>query len=460
MEEINLNTTDITSNSDSCSTSKRSLSRWTTVDFGMIPTLLKLVLVNISDQVCGIISIITTTLISIGDTISDFVVAFTLLFSGHYKWALAVIVVDYIPSWNILAHNITSSKWRGFQNTKEKVISILFLFLSPFSMALFHFRWLLKFESADQDTFDFLHHNARLSHLLSGSFESPIQIILLFILYGKEKLDSPFTDSSNCIEDSIGRQICLGILPGILSMLNSSSSVLKASIEISEGKSIEDKIFTMMYAFTNFTFRLPSIALLILFFDEWSIIVLIITVALNFIVIIRCDKHKRKEFSVFSSAVIATVSPFISSEQTNLYKRSDLQRQISNNVKSETNRKKLSAKVAMVTSPLLLISDITLLLLLNSESNFKYSEEIKMEKDFAVQLLMKFLVPMGLLTMVVNYLYGKHFSKDKDAMKYIFRFSVLIFLFIGALTTSGFAIYHFYGKNPMVPGNSKVKLVR
>ena len=188
---------------------------------------------------------------------------------------------------------------------------------------------------------------------------------------------------------------------------------------------------------------------------------LIIIVILNFIVIIRCDENKRKEFSVFSSAVIATVSPFISSEQTNLYKRSDLQRQRSNNKGSEKHRKKLSAKVAMVTSPLILISDITLLLLLNSDSNFKYSEDIKMEKDLAVKLLMKFLVPMGLLTMVVNYLYGKHYSKDKHAMKYFFRFSVLIFLFIGALTASGFAVSdYFHGKNTTVAGNIIINLVR
>ena len=219
--------------------------------------------------------------------------------------------------------------------------------------------------------------------------------------------------------------------------------------------------FVMIYAFTNFTFRLPSIAISILFFDEWSIIVVIIIVIMNFIVIFRCDKNKRKEFSVFSSAIIATVSPFISSEQTNLYKRSDLQRQRSKNKGSETHRKKLSAKVAMVTSPLILISDITLLLLLNCDSDFKYSEEIKMEKGFAVKLLMKFLVPMGLLTMVVNYLYGKHFSKDKDSMKYFFRFSVLIFLFIGALTASGLAISdYFHGKSAMVTGNIINNLVR
>merc|ERR1719367_627171 len=108
-------------------------------------------------------------------------------------------------------------------------------------------------------------------------------------------------------------------------------------------------------------------ALLILFFNEWSIAVILLILIANFIVIFRYDIEKRKDFSVFSSVIIATVSPFISSDQTNLYKRSDVQRVMSVDVENDTNRKKLSAMVSMVTTPLILMSNITLLLLLNFE---------------------------------------------------------------------------------------------
>ena len=425
---------------------RKKINRWSIIDFGLISSLLKIVLVNITDKVSGIVSIIITTLISIGDTVSDFAVAFTLFLSGHYQWAITVIVVDYIPSWNIFVHNVTSSKWRAFEETREKVIALLFLLISPFSMALFHLRWLLKFESSDQDTFDFLHHNARLSHILTGSFESPIQIIILLMLYITEKLDSPFKESSGCLTDSIGRRLCFGILPGVLSLLNSFSSILKASLEISEGKSFEDKLYILIYAFSNFTFRLPSMALLILFFNEWSIAVIVLILIANFIVIFRYDIEKRKDFSVFSSVVIATVSPFISSDQTNLYKRSDVQRVMSVDVENDTNRKKLSAMVSMVTTPLILMSNITLLLLLNFENDFKFSDAIKVEKESVAKILMNFFLPMGLLTMAVNYLYGMHVSKDSNMMKYFFRCTVLIFLFFGALATSGAALSEFYGK--------------
>ena len=440
---------------ESSPSAKNEISRWSVVDFGMISKLLKVILVNISDRLCAVITIIITTLISIADTVTDFVVAFTLIFAKHYNWAIAVIVIDYLPSWNILVHNLTSSRWRRFKDAKERFATLIFLLLSPFSMALFHLRWIAKFETSDQDTFDFLHHNSRLSNILCGSFESPVQIILLIILYGREKLDSPFDDSSSCFTDTIGRQLCLGILPGILSMLNSIVSLLKASLEISEGKSFEDKIYILIYAFTNYVFRLPSIALLILYFNEWAAAILAVILMANFIVIIRYDKEKRKDFSVFSSAIIASVSPFISSDQTNLYARKDIQRVLPTDDESETHRKKLSALVSMVTTPLLLMGNITLLLLLEYTKDFKYSDDIKIEKLTVTSLLVKFFLPMGLITMLVNYLYGMHVSKDSNVVKYFFRCSVLILLFFGALATSGVAMSELLGRQQV---NSTINL--
>ena len=88
--------------------------RWQIVEFGLIPILLKLLLKNVSEKACGTLTILITSAISIGDTVSDFVVFFTLLYYEHYSWALVVVTVDYLPSWDILAHNTTSPKWKKF----------------------------------------------------------------------------------------------------------------------------------------------------------------------------------------------------------------------------------------------------------------------------------------------------------------------------------------------------------
>ena len=452
MEAIEVGTRDEVLEEDFRFNNDKKVSRWSIVDFGLVSTILKLLLVNISEKACGIATILSTTAISIGDTVSDFIVSFTLFFNGHRYWALIVIIIDYLPSWNILAHNVTSSKWREFKDIKEKVITIVFLILSPFSMALFHLRWLLNFETANQDTFDFLHHNARMSQILSGSFESPAQIVLLLILYGEEKLDRPLSDASECIIDSAGRTLCLGVLPGIISFLNSISSILKGSIEISEGKSAQDKVQTLIYAFSNFMFRLPSISILVLFFDEWSVGVLLFIIVTNIVVILRYNEDKRKEFSVISSAIIATISPFVSSDQTNLYKRTDVDATSRLCFKSNIYRKKLSAKVTILTTTCLLMCNLTLLLLLSYSTTFKYRKEVKIEKSMAIHLLANFVLPIGVLTLIINVLYGMKISPNKNQytncydpnyrfaqfsqelsanLKYVFQLVGLILLFCG-----------------------------
>ena len=69
-------------------------SRWRSVDFGVTKTILKLLLINISDKVCGVVTILTSTALSIADTFSDIFVAFTLFTAGHYHWGSIVAVTD------------------------------------------------------------------------------------------------------------------------------------------------------------------------------------------------------------------------------------------------------------------------------------------------------------------------------------------------------------------------------
>ena len=444
------------------------VERWKMIDFGVLSKMLKLVLVNICDKICGIITILMTTLLSIADTVSDIVVASSLIYSGHYYWGCIVIFVDYLPSWDLLIHNCTSEKWRNFKGTQEKLMTVLFLVISPFATALFNLRWLDKFETADQDTFDFLHHNARMSQLLSGSFESPIQIILLFILYGENKLDSPLTPHLNCVTDSIGRRLCFGILPGILSFLSSVIAILKGSLEISEGQSWEEKFFILVYASTNFAFRLPSLALLVLFFDEWSIGIVLLLVIINFFVIFRFEENKRKDISIFSSAIIATVTPFVSSDQANLYQRIDIDGDDDTTTDNKLYRKMLSSRLTLITTSILIVSDIVLLLLLMYYEPFIFRDAVTIDKTMAIDLILKFHLPIGAIAIIVTYLYGINISRSKNLNVNYYGYNyqyddirrgvcekvksssicfVLIFALIAIVTISGLTIGSIYNDN-------------
>ena len=205
------------------------------------------------------------------------------------------------------------------QCANEKLLTIGFLLISPFCTALFNLRWLFNFESARFDDFNYLHHNARLSQLLSSSFESPIQIISLLVLYGNSKLALPW-DQENVLIDSQGRKVYLGLLSLVISII----SLMKGSLDISEGKHWYERIHTLVYAICNYLYRLPSLALAIMYYNEWSSLLFVLIILANWITIVRYTKDKRKEFSLVTSVLVTSISPFVLSDQANICQRNDI----------------------------------------------------------------------------------------------------------------------------------------
>ena len=333
------------------------------IDFGLIHTIMSMIFKNVSYRVCGILTILTQVTLSISDTISDFAIAITLFARKHTTLGWAVIIIDYVPGWILAIHNSFSPKWRSAESIKQKVVTTVFLILSPFSQALFHLRWLYRFEKATPKEFELLHHNSRLSQLLCGSYESPMQIILLLIIWGQNKIELPWSNET-CLKDSQNRTVCLGVIPGILSLTISLLSILKGSIDISEGQSWTEKGITFVYSFCNFAFRLPSIALLILYFNEWSLMIFIPILIANLIMILRFDTEKRQDLSIVSSVIISTVTPFVTSDQTNLYQRTDSQIASEDTSSDNEYRRKLASNISMAVSPILFTGDLVLFLLL------------------------------------------------------------------------------------------------
>ena len=73
--------------------------------------------------------------------------------------------------------------------------------------------------------------NLKMSQLLSGSFESPIQVTLLLICWGRNKLDVPWNDPTVILSDC-GNRIYLGILPGIFSTMISTLVIIKKNLSL------------------------------------------------------------------------------------------------------------------------------------------------------------------------------------------------------------------------------------
>ena len=71
--------------------------RWQLIDFGLIHTVFSLLLINVSNKTCGVLTILTSVTISIFDSISDLVIAANLFSRGYLTLGWTVLVVDYLP---------------------------------------------------------------------------------------------------------------------------------------------------------------------------------------------------------------------------------------------------------------------------------------------------------------------------------------------------------------------------
>ena len=400
--------------------------RWSSIDFGLVHSLFSVILVNASNRVCGALTILTTIIISISDAISDLVIAATLFARKHTSLGWVVILIDYIPSWTLAFHNLCSSKWRAAETFKQKIFTIVCLIFSPFASTLFQLKWLYCFEKVNQTEFEVLHHNSRLSQLLSGSYESPMQIILLLILWAQNKLEVPWSIET-CVTDSQHRLVCLGIIPGILSLTISMLSILKGSIDVSEGRTWREKGITFVYALSNYAFRLPSIALAILYFNEWSVFLFVPIIFMNLVIFLRFDEAKRKNLSVVTSVIIATISPFVSSDEANLYQTKDVSTTLTLDDSKNNYRRNLAAKLSMVISSMLFASNLILLVLLKYDNEFTYNKDIILEKHTAENILSIFLLPLWAFVMLCCFFYGrkshsKNTTQENGSLKKKLRF--------------------------------------
>ena len=249
----------------------------------------------------------------------------------------------------------------------------------------------------------------------------------------------------------------MGILPGVISLLLSALSILKGCLEVSEGQDWPEKFNAIVYGTCNFLFRLPSIALFIMYFNEWAAIPLISVLFIILVLIVRYDE--RKTFSVTTSVLIAFMTPFISSDQANVYQRTDLNTSESDNERNCCHRRKLSAKLSTITTLLLSLIDLILYLLLKFDKSFKYNEDIILEKDTTEKLLLTFLLPMAGLAILSSCLYGLKVSEKKQKLISGFQLFGLVCLLIGAFTSAGFGILTTYRNNYLDTNRSQTTLL-
>ena len=148
---------------------RKSLHRYENIDFGIIQTLVKLWLGKNAKPVKTLrLTMGIKACLSLFDTISDLTVAIQLFMDGHWLWGVTILLIDYIPMWQVLLHTYTTNAWSKLNDWKEKLILVLMLFVAPISFPLLQIRWFLHFDTPKKELFNFLHQNCKVAELISG----------------------------------------------------------------------------------------------------------------------------------------------------------------------------------------------------------------------------------------------------------------------------------------------------
>ena len=118
-------------------------------------------------------------------------------------------------------------------------------------------------------------------------------------------------------------------------------------------------------------------------------------------------------------------SPFLADEETHWLQLCNANSKTINLNESSRNRNQLSAKLGLVTLPLILLSDLVLLLLLLYVKDFKYSKDVMVCKPAAIHVLMLVVLPAGVAAIITCFCFlieNSSFPEHGNTLQKIRRF--------------------------------------
>ena len=176
--------------------------------------------------------------ISLGDVVTDLVQGLSLIFEGD--WGLAptahygamVVLTCWLPGPLTLLHLCLHHRgmaWSPYRGVPGLLLSLLCLLLFPLLPTLLYMGVLLTKTRGEQGP-SLLEKRAREVKAIAGVTESPLQIIVLTFLMLKGVVVFPWSEevSTSCIEDELGRRLCLPSIP-MVSIFFSLASILKVA---------------------------------------------------------------------------------------------------------------------------------------------------------------------------------------------------------------------------------------
>ena len=395
------------SESQSISNSQNTENAYEKFHLGLVQTLIYKFSGNIKKAV--MITIITGILICSFDTTSDLGLCIFYLTQGLGLLAGAVLLCDYVPGLIAFAHHYGTNDWQ--QSTlKEKILIVCALMLQPFSLLITNLIWALDIES------QWKHKLARLSTILHGCMEAPMQFVLLLSAYSWAILPLPWMQSTSIIDEN-ENILYLGQMT-VVAFAFTCLGIVKGSVESFEVYSTEDQLLAMIWALFHLSFRLMSMVFLIIVLGIFSAPLFMINLVVNYSVLLKNDKLTTQWASTISSLAVSFFLPtWITKDPQSFQIRHKMNEE---ETKAEEERqrnesigrKKVSFTLAMAVNPIMMAFNITAFILLK---HTEYVQSTVWTNNQLHQFFLYMLLPLFCLTIVVSLGFSHYFEKaDED----------------------------------------------
>ena len=353
------------------------------------------------------LTIFTNTL----DTTSDILCFVFYLSQGLTILAVSVALSDYIPGILVLAHHYNSADWTQ-SSVIQKGWAVISLVLHPFSALVTNVGWLFNITSLPH------HRLARISTILHGAVEAPVQFIILLFVYSKAILPIPWAHSTNVV-DSRGNVLVLGKI-SLFSLILTCIGLLKASCETFELVSIKDQIFASMYALINLVFRITSIAYILTYFEIFSIPFFLSILLVNYLTLLYNNESNRRWASSTSSFAVSVFMPIcISSapeefqilveESTDVDTEGNDERRLKKKEEIYA-RKRCSVFLAVYGNTAIILMDAVVFIVLEFS---QFVQDTVWTNTQMKQTFTRFLLPLYFLSLIVTLAFSHIYEKEK-----------------------------------------------
>ena len=136
-------------------------------------------------------------------------------------------------------------------------------------------------------------------------------------------------------------------------------------------------------------------------------------------IFVRFDQDQRKDLSTVTSVIVATITPFVLSDQAHIYQRRDVNTDLSLNDSNNNHRRKLASRLSMVMSSMLFISNFCLFYSLKYNENFTHYDDITIQRHNAERILSNFscrrgALPWRLVIFTVKKLMQQNYPKANE----------------------------------------------